>query len=259
VVAIAAGEAHTCALRDGGGVKCWGANDAGQLGDGTTIGRPTAVHVNWLTSGVAAVAADGSHTCARTTAGGARCWGANDAGQLGDGTTTSRLTAVHVSGLSSGVTAIAAGGSTSPGPEAFAASTTSTLTTTTTTTTLAGCGGVPDGPTFASIDCRLASFVTAVRAEPALGTLAAALSDTPARARANEQDAEVLCAVAGAKRAGNRLRQAEQQMAQYVHRLRGRHARHTIPAALRAPLEAAGRSIQSDLRRLRQGLDCPAR
>jgi hypothetical protein len=141
----------------------------------------------------------------------------------------------------------------------YATSTTTTTTaTSTTTTTLEGCGGVPAGPTFFSIDCRLATFIAAVQAEPALGALAPKLADTLGKAREHKQDAEALCANAGTKRAGSYLRQAGQKMSQYVHHLRGRHARKKIPAAVRDALVAAGQSIQSDLRRLRQRLECPS-
>ena len=108
VSAITAGQAHTCALTTGGGVKCWGRNNEGQLGDGSTTQRLTAVDVSGLISGVSAIAAGHSNTCALTTGGGVKCWGSNSGGQLGDGTSTQRLTAVDVSGLTSGVSAITA-------------------------------------------------------------------------------------------------------------------------------------------------------
>jgi len=109
ISAIAAGIYHTCALTAGGGVKCWGWNKEGQLGDGTTTQRYTPVDVSGLASGISAIAAGDHHTCALTAGGGVKCWGWNYYGQLGDGTITNRLTPVDVSGLASGVTAIAAG------------------------------------------------------------------------------------------------------------------------------------------------------
>lgn len=111
VVAIAAGSAHTCALGATGGLKCWGANSSGQLGDGTTTLRFAPVDVSGLASGVASVVAAFSRTCAVTAAGGARCWGFNGNGEVGDGTTTQRLVPTDVSGLTSGVARLSAAGS----------------------------------------------------------------------------------------------------------------------------------------------------
>ncbi len=107
--AIAAGMGHSCAITKGGGVRCWGLNDEGQLGEGTKQNRSTPVDVTGLASGVTAIAAGAFHTCAVTGAGGVKCWGYNRNGQLGDGSTTARLTPVDVSGLSGGVKALAAG------------------------------------------------------------------------------------------------------------------------------------------------------
>jgi len=109
VSTIDSDEAHTCSVTTGGAVQCWGANGFGQLGDGTTDDRATPVGVVGLSSGVSAVATGGGHSCALTTSGAVKCWGFNFGGQVGDGTTTARLTPVDVKGLSSGVSAIAAG------------------------------------------------------------------------------------------------------------------------------------------------------
>ncbi|MEJ7733006.1 MAG: hypothetical protein WKG00_27890 [Polyangiaceae bacterium] len=108
IAAVSAGYKHICVVTTGGAARCWGVNDHGQLGDGTTEERPTPVDVTGLGSGVAAITAGDGYTCALLTTGAARCWGNNADGQLGDGTTDQRLAPVAVSALGSTVTSIAA-------------------------------------------------------------------------------------------------------------------------------------------------------
>jgi alpha-tubulin suppressor-like RCC1 family protein len=103
---VDAGYGHTCALTGAGAVYCWGGNYAGQLGIGNSTGpedcqpnpfglgpcstRPLRV-VGGLT--FRDVQAGGAHTCGLTAAGArAYCWGQNDVGQLGIGTSTGPAT-----------------------------------------------------------------------------------------------------------------------------------------------------------------------
>ncbi len=132
--AISLSSGHACVVTAGGGVKCWGSNDYGQLGNGVPrkcgpdVGRfcaaafhRTPVDVVGLASGVESVAAGGTHTCALTRRGGVKCWGYNASGQLGNGaklcTVAEKDTCakyvsskpVNVVGLKGGVKAIAVG------------------------------------------------------------------------------------------------------------------------------------------------------
>jgi alpha-tubulin suppressor-like RCC1 family protein len=109
-IAVAAGDDHTCALTTVGGVKCWGWNASNELGDGTDAYlRSTPVDVVGLERGVRTIAAGGIDSCAATTAGAVKCWGANYNGVLGNGTRDPSSTPVDVVGLSSGVRSIAVG------------------------------------------------------------------------------------------------------------------------------------------------------
>jgi alpha-tubulin suppressor-like RCC1 family protein len=110
-VDVAAGFDHTCALLETGAVQCWGANASGQLGDGTTTPRPAPTNVTGLPSGAVEIAAGPRHTCVITPASDAKCWGANEKGQLGDGTTIMRPAPVDVSSLAGNTAAISPGGS----------------------------------------------------------------------------------------------------------------------------------------------------
>jgi cysteine-rich repeat protein len=85
---LAAGRLHTCALLEGGGVRCWGAGWYGQLGygDRNAIGDeevPSSVGTVDVGGPVVQLAAGGEHTCALLEDGEARCWGDNWNGQLG--------------------------------------------------------------------------------------------------------------------------------------------------------------------------------
>src|SRR4029079_1646786 len=73
VRAITAGGSHNCALTSTGGVRCWGNNADGELGDGTALNRSAPVDVIGLSSGVRAIAAGTGHSCALTNAGGVKC------------------------------------------------------------------------------------------------------------------------------------------------------------------------------------------
>jgi hypothetical protein len=101
---ITAGGGHTCGLSPEGAAYCWGSNDHGQLGDGSedsyrTVPAPVAGGLEF-----ASIDAGHLHTCATTLDQAAYCWGSNEHGKLGDGTTTDRGEPTAVAGgLSFGV------------------------------------------------------------------------------------------------------------------------------------------------------------
>lgn len=126
VAAIAANGKSTCAVLSGGTVECWGFNAYGELGDGTSTGpavcgsyacSTTPVVVPGL-SGATAIVQGEQHVCARLSSGTVDCWGYNQEGELGDGTSSGPATCnatacstapAAVPGLS-GVASLAAGG-----------------------------------------------------------------------------------------------------------------------------------------------------
>jgi alpha-tubulin suppressor-like RCC1 family protein len=82
-VDIASGLKHTCIVHKEGKVSCWGFNNDGQLGDGQTgTSSPTPVEALQISDAVN-LGAGSNFTCASRRGGGAACWGANNAGQLG--------------------------------------------------------------------------------------------------------------------------------------------------------------------------------
>jgi len=95
--ALVAGVNHTCGLTDEGVAMCWGANEGGQLGDGSRTDRPapvavrTEVHFSSLTAGNA-------HTCGLAGGSVPLCWGQNVNGQLGDGSRNDAVTPRVVGG-----------------------------------------------------------------------------------------------------------------------------------------------------------------
>lgn len=102
---IAPGYTHTCALLADDTVKCWGSNDFGQLGDGTTSPSSSAVSVAGVTNPVD-IAVGTSFSCAifgatsGASSGSVKCWGLGTSGQLGDNTNASSATPVSVSSVS---------------------------------------------------------------------------------------------------------------------------------------------------------------
>jgi alpha-tubulin suppressor-like RCC1 family protein len=120
-VSLVAGRAHTCAKLDNGAVKCWGDNTFGQLGNGEVSGRGASTTPDMgdnlpavnLGGQVTALTAGADHTCAILDTGVMKCWGKNDAGQLGiESNTSLQRTPVSVSlGALRTVRAAAAGGS----------------------------------------------------------------------------------------------------------------------------------------------------
>ena len=93
VIQVAQGSNFTCSLISNGTVKCWGANDVGQLGDGTNTPHYQASLVSGIASASQITAGD-HFACALLNDGSVVCWGGNPYGQLGNDTTSNSNTPV---------------------------------------------------------------------------------------------------------------------------------------------------------------------
>ena len=99
---IAAGVAHSCGVVTNGTVFCWGSNEFGRLGDGTTLSSSIPREVSGIST-AHQIASKWAHTCALLSEGTVRCWGANSDGQLGDGTRNDSQTPIVVKGVSNAI------------------------------------------------------------------------------------------------------------------------------------------------------------
>ncbi len=106
VIALAAGDDHTLALKADGSIWAWGDNPNGELGTGNTDRYTNPTQLTGITA--IAIAAGGNHSVALLADGTVRTWGFNNHGQLGNGNTTNSNVPVQVTGLT-GVVGIAAG------------------------------------------------------------------------------------------------------------------------------------------------------
>jgi len=103
-VAVSAGVSHNCALLGDGTVKCWGDNQFGGLGNGTNVDSAIPVSVIGINNAVSiSTAISNNSSCAVLNTGDVVCWGVNDNGQLGNGTTTSSNIPVPVLGISNAI------------------------------------------------------------------------------------------------------------------------------------------------------------
>lgn len=131
------------------------------------------------------------------------------------------------------------------------------VSTTSTTIPSGNCGLVPDGPTFASLRCRLEALEAATTAATGLGSLQPKVLKPIGKAVEQAGEGQSLCAGDDLKRTRTRLKQLVRQLIKYSHKLRSRSARKNVPAEVRDPLAAEADDIQQDARALRTSVQCP--
>ena len=108
-VSVSSGRDHTCSILDNGELQCWGRNNHGQLGDGSSAQSSLPVSVSM--TGVPVQLSTGDwHNCAIMDDASLQCWGRNNHGQLGDGTNIDSDTPVSVP-MGENVLAVSAGSS----------------------------------------------------------------------------------------------------------------------------------------------------
>jgi alpha-tubulin suppressor-like RCC1 family protein len=111
VVAVIAGGAYSCALLSSGTVQCWGYNQYGELGNGSTVDSSVPVKVSGIT-GAVALTGGWKHVCALLAGGTVQCWGYNQYGELGNGSTADSAVPMKVSGITSAISVVAGSGHT---------------------------------------------------------------------------------------------------------------------------------------------------
>ena len=137
-------------------------------------------------------------------------------------------------------------------------STTATGASTTTTTLPAECGSVPAGPTFASLNCRLAALIARVNAAPELGApRQAKIAASLAKAKLRKEGAEAKCTESKLLGVKGQLVKAALRIVGVKKRLGQTSARRQVPAALRTELITTLNGLQTDVRTLRQSVRCP--
>lgn len=113
------------------------------------------------------------------------------------------------------------------------------------------------GPTFVSVDCRLAALLDRVNGEGGLGSVAGRLTPALQKAIDRSGEAGALCRDGDEKGARQRLKQAIRALTQYRNFLRTRAARRRIDPAIRGQFADAGEPIRTDVRTLRGAASCP--
>ena len=100
IKSVDVGSNAACAVTLSGGVKCWGYNQYGRLGNNSTVDSLSPVDVVGLSGVISVSTSDAYHNCALLNNGKVKCWGLNSAGELGDGTGQNSNVPVEVTGLS---------------------------------------------------------------------------------------------------------------------------------------------------------------